>query len=520
MNGSEAMVHTLLKGEIDVCFANPGTSEMHFVSALDRAPGMRCVLGLFEGVVSGAADGYYRMAEKPAATLLHLGPGLGNALANIHNAKRAYSGMINIVGQHALDHIHNNAPLNSDVEAVARPMSNWVKTTMSASAAPLDTAEAISQARSTPGRIATLVLPANCAWEPSDPGHYSTAPAQTAAAPLAETVLALARLLSDRKTAEVTTLLLGGPALRAKAATLAGRIAAHTGCKLACEPRNPRMERGRGRVNIAPLPFPVDGAVALIKDAKHLVLVGSAPPVAFFAYPNKPRMIKQPDCEVHTLATLTHDIEASLQALVDALGAQNTAPAQLSTGPIITDLPTGTPSVEHFGAIIAATLPENAIMVDEAVTSGRQFAKTLPQAAPHDCIDITGGAIGWGLPAAVGAAVACPDRKVFAFIGDGSAMYTLQALWTMAREQLDITVVIFANRSYRILRGELANMGGPEAGENAKRMLDLDRPFLDWVSLAKGHGVAGSQVTTLEGFASAMRLAAKEKGPRLIELVF
>ena len=520
MNGSEAMVHTLLKGEIDVCFANPGTSEMHFVSALDRAPGMRCVLGLFEGVVSGAADGYYRMAEKPAATLLHLGPGLGNALANIHNAKRAYSGMINIVGQQALDHIHNNAPLNSDVEAVARPMSNWVKTTMSASAAPLDTAEAISQARSTPGRIATLVLPANCAWEPSDPGHYSTAPAQTAAAPLAETVLALARLLSDRKTAEATTLLLGGPALRAKAATLAGKIAAHTGCKLACEPRNPRMERGRGRVNIAPLPFPVDGAVALIKDAKHLVLVGSAPPVAFFAYPNKPRMIKQPDCEVHTLATLTHDIEASLQALVDALGAQNTAPAQLSTGPIITDLPTGTPSAEHFGAIIAATLPENAIMVDEAVTSGRQFAKTLPQAAPHDCIDITGGAIGWGLPAAVGAAVACPDRKVFAFIGDGSAMYTLQALWTMAREQLDVTVVIFANRSYRILRGELANMGGPEAGENAKRMLDLDRPFLDWVSLAKGHGVAGSQVTTLEGFASAMRVAAKEKGPRLIELVF
>jgi acetolactate synthase-1/2/3 large subunit len=399
-------------------------------------------------------------------------------------------------------------------------MSNWVKTTMSASAAPLDTAEAISQARSTPGRIATLVLPANCAWEPSDPGHYSTAPAQTAAAPLADTVLALARLLSDRKTAEATTLLLGGPALRANAATLAGKIAAHTGCKLASEPRNPRMERGRGRVNIAPLPFPVDGAVAVLKDAKHLVLVGSAPPVAFFAYPNKPRMIKQPDCEVHTLATLTHDIEASLQALVDALGAQNAAPAQFSTGPIITDLPTGTPSVEHFGAIIAATLPENAIMVDEAVTSGRQFAKTLPQAAPHDCIDITGGAIGWGLSAAVGAAVACPDRKVFAFIGDGSAMYTVQALWTMARENLDVTVVIFANRSYRILRGELANMGGPEAGENAKRMLDLDRPFLDWVSLAKGHGVAGTQVTTLEGFANAMRIAAKEKGPRLIELVF
>ena len=519
MNGSEAMVQTLLSGDVDVCFANPGTSEMHFVSALDRATRMRCVLGLFEGVVTGAADGYYRMAEKPAATLLHLGPGLGNGLANLHNAKRAYSGVINIVGQHALDHIHNNAPLNSDVEAVARPMSNWVKTTMSATQAPLDTAEAISQARSTPGRIATLVLPANCAWEPSDPGHYSTAPAQTAEAPLQETVLAIAKMLSDRATAERTTLLLGGPALRAKAAVLAGKIAAHTGCRLASEPRNPRMERGIGRVNIDPLPFPVLGAVEVLKNTKNLVLVGSADPVAFFAYPDKPRKIKQPDCEVHTLATLTHDIQATLQALVDALGAQNTAPAQLSTGPIITDLPTGKATADNIGFVIAATMPENAIMVDEAVTSGRQFAKATPFAEPHDCIDITGGSIGFGLPAAVGAAIACPDRKVLALIGDGSAMYTVQALWTMAREQLDVTVVIFANRSYKILNGELINMGGPAPGVNANRMLNLDNPNLDWVSLARGHGVPGTQVDNLEGLAQALRIAAKEKGPRLIELV-
>ena len=519
MNGSEAMVKTLLAGEVDVCFANPGTSEMHFVSALDRAPGMRCILGLFEGVVSGAADGYYRMAEKPAATLLHLGPGLGNALANIHNAKRANTGMVNIVGQHALDHIHNNAPLNSDVEAVARPMSHWVKTTMSASLAPLDTAEAISQARSTPGRIATLVLPANCAWEPSDPGHYSTAPAQTTAAPLADSVLAIARLLSDRKTAEATTLLLGGAALRAKSALLAGKIAAHTGCKLASESRNPRLERGRGRVNIMPLPFAVDAAVAMLKDSKHLVLIGGASPVAFFAYPNKPRMIQQPDCQVHTLATLTHDLHATLQALVDALGANNTAPAQLSTGPIITDLPNGAPTVEHIGTVITALMPENGIMVEESVTTGRQFSKLTHQAAPYDCIEITGGAIGWGMSAAVGAAVACPDRKVVALIGDGSAMYTVQGLWSMAREQLDVTVVIFANRSYKILRGELANMGGPDAGENAKRMLDLDRPYIDWVSIARGHGVPGQQVSNMEDFAQALRIANKEKGPRLIELV-
>ena len=331
MNGSEAMVQTLLAAGIDTCFANPGTSEMHFVSALDRATDMRCVLGLFEGVVTGSADGYYRMAEKPAATLLHLGPGLGNGLANLHNAKRAHSGIINIVGQHALDHIHHDAPLNSDVEAVARPMSHWVKTTRSATEAPIDTAQAISQACSTPGRIATLILPANCAWEPSDPGHYATNPSQGPAAPLTESIVAIAKILSDKTLASQTTLLLGGSALRAKAALLAGRIAGKTGCKLGSEPRNPRMERGRGRVNVRPLPFPVAGAVEMLKDTKHLVLIGAAPPVAFFAYPDKPRTIQQSDCQVHTLATLTHDLEATLQALCDALDAGSALPADFAT---------------------------------------------------------------------------------------------------------------------------------------------------------------------------------------------
>jgi acetolactate synthase-1/2/3 large subunit len=325
--------------------------------------------------------------------------------------------------------------------------------------------------------------------------------------------------LLDPAKAAHTTLLLGGPALRAQAAEYAGRIAARTGCKLACEPRNPRMERGAGRVNVMPLPFPVDGAVAMLKDTKDLILIGAAPPVAFFAYPDKPRMIRQPDCATHVLATLGHDILGTLRLLCEAVGATNTAPVQVGAGPTGDPLPTGTATADTLGYVIAATLPENAIMVDEAVTSGRQFAKAMSLAPAHDCIDITGGSIGFGLPAAVGAAIACPDRKVFAFIGDGSAMYTIQSLWTMAREQLDVTVVIFANRSYRILRGELANMGGPAPGENARRMLDLDRPNLDFVSLAKGHGVAGTQVNSLEGLADALRIAARERGPRLIELV-
>ena len=280
------------------------------------------------------------------------------------------------------------------------------------------------------------------------------------------------------------------------------------------------MERGRGRVNVRPLPFPVAGAVEMLKDTKHLVLIGAAPPVAFFAYPDKPRTIQQSDCQVHTLATLTHDLEATLQALCDALDAGSALPADFATETnVITDLPTGAATADTVGYVIAATLPTNAILIDEAVTSGRQLFKTMPMAQPHDCLDITGGSIGFGLPCAVGAAVACPDRKVVALIGDGSAMYTIQSLWTMAREQLDVTVVIFANRSYRILRGELTNMGGPAAGVNAARMLDLDKPNLDFVAIAKGHGVPGVPVNNLEDLAAALRVAANEKGPKLIELL-
>lgn len=518
MNGSQAMVKTLLAGGVDVCFANPGTSEMHFVAALDQATQMRCVLGLFEGVVTGAADGYYRMASKPAATLLHLGPGLGNGLANLHNARRARSGIVNIIGQHALDHLHNDAPLNSDVEAVARPMSHWVKTTVSATQAAADTAEAISQASSQPGRIASLILPANCAWEQADPGHYTFEPACRAAAPLTDSVDKVARLLADPEQARHTVLLLGGAGMMEKSTWLAGQIAAKTGCILSAEPRSMRLQRGRGRVNIRPLPFPVAGAVQALSGAKHLILIGAADPVAFFAYPDKPRRIAPADCQVVQLATPSHDVFATLEALCDAVGAASVTPAQLSS-----DLPApsfidGIPDAGNIGMVIAGALPDNAILVDEAVTSGRQLVDAIPYAPPHDCIDITGGAIGFGLPAAVGAAVAAPDRRVVALVGDGAAMYTVQALWTMAREQLNVTVVIFDNRSYRILRGELTNMGGPQPGENARRMLDLDAPNLDWCSMAKAHGVPAVRAQTLAEFDVALKRANATQGPSLIAL--
>jgi acetolactate synthase I/II/III large subunit len=518
MNGSQAMVKTLLAGSVDVCFANPGTSEMHFVAALDQATEMRCVLGLFEGVVTGAADGYYRMAGKPAATLLHLGPGLGNGLANLHNARKARSGIINVIGQHALDHIHNDAPLNSDVEGVARPMSNWVRTITSSTQAAMDTAEAISQAKSAPGRIASLILPANCAWESADAGQYSFEAAREPAPVLEETVEQVAALLSKPETAKRVLLLLGGTALMQTHTWLAGQIAAKTGCQLMSEPRSPRLQRGRGRVNVRPIPFAVDAAVNALKDADHLVLIGSTVPVAFFAYPGKPRLTISENCTVHTLATPGHDLMGSLQALCDAVSANQTTPAFLSSNLSIPSYDDGFPTPTTIGSVLARALPEDAILVDEAVTSGRMLADSVPYFAPHDCIDITGGAIGFGLPAAVGAAVAAPGRRVIALVGDGSAMYTIQSLWTMAREELDVTAVIFDNRSYRILRGELNNMGGPEPGVNASRMLDLDAPELDWVSMAKAHGVPGMATDTLSGFEQALKKATATPGPSLIAL--
>lgn len=518
MNGSQAMVKTLLAGNVDVCFANPGTSEMHFVAALDQATEMRCVLGLFEGVVTGAADGYYRMAGKPAATLLHLGPGLGNGLANLHNARKARSGIVNVIGQHAIDHIHNDAPLNSDVEGVARPMSNWVKTIASATHAAMDTAEAISQAKSTPGRIASLILPANCAWEQADPGHYNFEPARAPADVMTQTVEQVAALLRDGKQASRVMLLLGSSAVMENSAWIAGQIAAKTGCRVMSEQRSPRLQRGRGRVNLRPIPFAVDAAVNALKDTDHLVLIGSTAPVAFFAYPGKPRLIAPPNCQVHTLATPSHDLLATLEALCDAVGAKGETPAYLSKDLPAATYTDGPAAPANIGMALASAMPENCIIVDEAVTSGRQLTDSIPYFAPHDCIDITGGAIGFGLPAAVGAAIAAPDRRVVAMIGDGSAMYTIQSLWTMAREQLDVTVVIFDNRSYRILRGELINMGGPTPGVNADRMLNLDAPDLDWVAMAKGHGVPATATDTLAGFEQALKRANATPGPSLIAL--
>ncbi len=517
-NGAELLVSTLASGGIEVCFANPGTSEMHFVSALDRVAGIRCVPCLFEGGATGAADGYYRMADRPASTLLHLGPGLANGLANLHNAKKAGSGIVNIVGQHALSHIALNAPLTADIEAIARPMSHWVETVPDASAIVRMAADAISAARMPPGRIATLILPANTAWDRVE-RETLPVPVQNFAnglrAQVTDTAVEAAGMALRRGCK--SAILVGGAAGRADVLEMAGRIAAHTGCRLLSEYNLARLQRGAGRVITERIPYNIEAAVKMLKDVEELVLVGARAPVAFFAYPGKPGVLAPDACRVTNLAGVEADIAEAMSRLAKEVGAQASRPAYMAKldRPA---LPMGRLTLEGIGATLAALLPEQAVVIDESVTTGRGFALPTDSAAPHDWLNIVGGAIGFGLPAATGAAIGAPGRTVIVLQGDGSAMYTVQSLWTMAREALEVKVLLFANRSYRILRGELDNVGAPSVGPRAEAMLSLGQPPLDWVALAKGHGVPASRVEDLSALATAFSRAIATPGPCLIEV--
>ena len=513
MNGAESLVRTLVAGGVDVCFTNPGTSEMHFVAALDRVEGMRCVLGLFEGVVTGAADGYYRMKGTPASTLLHLGPGLANGLANLHNAKKANSGIVNIVGQHATYHIAYNAPLTSDIEGLARPMSAWVRTSPDAKSVAADGAAAIAAAKSAPAQIATLILPADTAWNEADGIAEVPADSQRAAYS-ADAVDQAAKVL--RNGGASTLLLMTGGALTEHGLELAGRIAGKTGCKVMTPTSNPRVARGRGRFSIDRIPYVIEQAIPILKEFKNIVLIEAGEPVAFFAYPNKPSLLKPQGCEVHRMTTGAENSVAALEALAGALQAQ---PSDRQPQKLVELVkPTGALTHASIAQAIAMAIPENAIMVDESVTTGRGFFPPTAAANPHDWLQNMGGSIGFSTPVATGAAIACPDRKVICMVGDGSAMYTLQSLWTQAREGLNVVTIVFANKIYQILRGEFDGVGAGEPGQRALDMLKLDRPDLDFVAMAKGMGVPARAVANVDDFVKALAEAVAEPGPRLIEV--
>jgi acetolactate synthase-1/2/3 large subunit len=510
-NGAQALLRTLVDAGVTTCFTNPGTSEMHFVAALDSVPEMRAVLALFEGVATGAADGYARMADRPGATLLHLGSGLGNGLANLHNARKGRSPIVNIVGDHATHHTKYDAQLQSDIETAARNVSTWVRTSQSTEALPADAVEAVAAAQGPPGQVATLILPADVSW--SDGAQPAPPPAPPA--PPVASGEAVAAVVAALRGGGDTAILLGGRALREPALLAAGRVAAATGAKLYAEVFPARLERGAGLPPVERIAYLAELASVQLAGLKHLVLVDAKAPVSFFAYPGKKSYLVPDGCEVHELAAPTDDALGSLDALVDALGARDATPVLQQ--PSRPSRPTGPLTADRVCQAIAAALPERAIVSDEAQTSGVTLAAHTAGAPRHDVLTLTGGAIGQGLPVAVGAAVACPDRPVIALDGEGSAMYTIQALWTMAREQLDVTVVIFNNRSYAILNIELERVGAERGGPKAKSQLDLEGPNLDFVKIAEGMGVPAVRADTCEAFGAALDRAIAEPGPHLIE---
>lgn len=511
-NGAQALMKTLVDAGVEVCFTNPGTSEMHFVAALDSEPKMKAVLALFEGVATGAADGYARMADKPAATLLHLGCGLGNGLANLHNARKGKVPVVNIVGDHATHHVQYDAQLQSDIETVARNVSpGFVRTSKSTAALSQDVADAIVAAKGYPGSVATLILPADVSWgEGAVPCVVPPQPKAPVAAD--EVVNAIADAIRSGKK---TALLLGGRSLREPSLLAAAKLAAHSGVKILAETFPTRIERGAGLPPVERLAYLAELAGVQLADIEHLILVDCKAPVSFFAYPGKKSYLVPDTCTVHTLATPEQDTAASLEKLAAAVGAANTAPVlQAAQRPV---RPRGKLTAEKACKAIAHLLPENAIIVDESITSGLMLNVMTAGCPRHDILTLTGGAIGQGLPNAVGAAIACPDRPVLALIGDGTAMYTIQALWTMARENLNVTSVIFNNASYSILNVEVERVGAVEVGPKAKSQLDLHGPVMNFANLAQGMGVHGIRVHTVEEFCKALEYAQSHPGPHLIE---
>ena len=539
-----------------MCFANPGTSEMHFVAALDASPAMRAVLCLFEGVATGAADGYARIAVKPAATLLHLGPGMANGLANLHNARRAHSPVVNVVGEHATWHQKLDAPLQSDIDALGKWLDGTVHRPASAGELAATVDAAVAAATYGAGRIATLILPADLSWREAESDAGRSVPLTTREQEIARLVSQghSNREIAEKLTVSVRTveghlyrmmaklgptrreeadmsrpgdddvagaaellkthgdkavLLLGGSATAAPGMRAAARISAATGARALVETFPARLARGRGVPNIPRLGYFAEMAQEQLTGTRHLMLAGAKSPVAFFAYPDKPSDLVPKGAKVH------HVPAGWLEDIADRLDAPEVADSPSSPP----EPPTGPLRSDNWAAVIGALLPENSIISDEANTSGLLLPDATAASPPHDVLTLTGGAIGQGLPVAIGAAIAAPQRPVIVLQSDGSALYTISALWTMAREQLDITVVILNNRAYAILQLELMRVGASGGGPKAQSLLDLSKPDIDFVAIAEGFGVPAKPATTAEELATHFGTAIAEPGPHLIDAV-
>lgn len=508
ITAAEAVLRTAAAFGIDVCFANPGTTELSLVQALDRCPEIRPVLAVFEGVCTGAADGYARISGRAALALLHLGPGLANGLANLHNARKAGSPVISLVGEHATWHIAANAPLTSDIATLARPMSNFVRTATQAASAAADMAEVIIQATRLPTGPTTLILPADIQWAPAN-----LAPVQPQLPSSAPPVAAEIERAAQALPSGMAALVLGGRALRAPGLRVADRIARATGCRLLVPTFPAVQDRGTGLLSPDRIPYAPEPARQMLAPYRSVVLAGAAEPVAFFGYPNSRSSLCAEGAEIIPLCGAAVDPQAALSALADTLGAPPERSVPASEHPSI---PTGALTPMNMCQAVAALQPENAIIMDEGATAGFAYYGLASAAPPFTYMTLTGGSIGQGLPCAVGAAAAAPHRRVICLEGDGSSLYTIQSLWTMAREKQNVTTVMCKNRAYAILRWELER-AKVTPGLASLALTGLDAPEIDFVKVAEGFGVEGRAVRTAEELNDALRYSLKTPGPMLIE---
>lgn len=511
--GADVMFEALYQGGAEICFANPGTTEMTMVSALARNGKIRSVLSLFEGVCTGAADGYNRVSGKVPLTLLHLGPGFANGIANLHNARRAGSRIINVIGDHATWHLAYDAPLTSDIESLASPVSRQVIRMASTATIVQDVDLAFAATCEAEGGAATLIVPTDVI-----DAEASRNAQQLVAQPWSGAVVGEERIAEAKAAlagAQDVIVLLGGNALTEAGVRAGAAVAAHLGGRLLMEPYPAIVTLGGDLPAVERQAYFPDDVIAQMGNAT-VVLAGSLMPISYFGYEGWPSQLVAEERLVR-LAGPEHDAVGALLDLGEALGARTLA-VQAAAEP-------SAPTADRGAALtpplvveeLLAQLPHDAIISLEGSTLGGPWLRNAHRARRHRVITNTGGAIGQGLPCAVGAALAEPEARVVSLQSDGSAQYTLQALWTMAREKLPVTVIMAANHRYAILQTELTRAEAPLDDAVIAGLTLLDNPRVDWTALAAGYGVKAVRVTTTGELEAALAEGLAHDGPMLIQ---
>lgn len=515
-NGARVLLEAAVASGIRVCFANPGTTELTLVRALDDVPEIRPVLGLFEGVCTGAADGYARVSGTPALTLLHLGPGLANGLANLHNARRAHSPIINIIGDHATWHLPFDAPLTSDIAGLARPVSRVVQLN-SPDTIQQSVRTAIEGALTPPRSVVTLIAPSDV----MDAHVPKSFPEGTAVTPAARTVPSqhIAEAAERIARASSLILLLGSDALTERGLRAAARIAARTGARLLMESYPAIVSLGGDLPQLERLAYFPQDVIAQLAGSMVL-LAGARAPISYFGYPDQPSELVSPPERLVELAAVGEDSVVALEQLAEIVpDNKRPKPADRQSTPAAAAGSAGNQALTPLEVAeeLVWQIPQDAIVSLEGSTCGGPYLQRAHRARRHRVMTNTGGAIGQGIPCAVGAAIAQPDARIICLQSDGSAQYTLQSLWTLAREQLNVTIIISANHRYGILQTELSRAGAKLDRPAIERMTRLDSPRIDWVALARGYGVPAVRATTAGDFQTALSRGLQTSGPYLIE---